>query len=114
MRTTPKQADKGKENTRDVHAMTASEGKEGNSIFSHLLEKCSTFTKVLRVLAYVHRFAERTRRMDVASGSLTVQELMQAELQLLKWSQKHIDVQSLDKKLTASMDKEGLICFRLI
>ena len=109
MKTTPKQVDKGKENTRDVHATSVSEGKEGNSVFSHLLEKCSTFTKIRRVLAYVHRFAERTRRRDVANGSLTVQELMQAELQLLKWSQKHINVQSLDKKLIASMDEEGLI-----
>ena len=61
MKTTPKQVDKGKENTRDVHATSVSEGKEGNSIFSHLLEKCSTFTKIRRVLAYVHHFAERTR-----------------------------------------------------
>ena len=104
MKTTPKQIDTGKENTRDVHATSVSEGKEGNSIFSHLLERCSTFTKVRRVLAYIHRFAERTRRRDAPNGSLTVQELMQAELQLLKWSQKHINVQSL-----ASMDEEGLI-----
>ena len=41
--------------------------------------------------AYVHRFAERTRHRDVATGSLTVQELMQAELQLLKWGEKHIN-----------------------
>ena len=108
-KTTPQQVDKGKENTRDVHATSVSEGMEGNSIFSHLLERCSTFTKVRRVLAYVHRFAERTRRRDVANGSLTVQELMQAELQLIKWSQKRINVQSLDKKLIARMDEEGLI-----
>ena len=65
MKTTPKQVDKGKENTRDVDATSVSEGKGGNSIFSHLLERCSTFAKVRRVLAYVHRFAERARRRDV-------------------------------------------------
>lgn len=32
---------------------------------------------------------------------------MHSELQLLKWSQKHINVQSLDKKLIANMDEEG-------
>ena len=89
MKTTPKEVDTGN--------------------FSILLEKCSMFTKIRRVLAYVHRFAERTRRRDVANGSLTVQELMQAQLRLLKWSQKHINVQSLDKKLIASMDEEGII-----
>lgn len=100
---TPKQFDKGKENTKDVHATSVSYGKEGNSIFCHLLERCSTFAKVRRV----HRFAERRHR-DVANGSLTVQELMQAELQLLKWSQKYMNVQSLDRKFIASIDEEGL------
>ena len=109
MKTTPKQVDKGKENIRDIHATSVSEGKEGNYIFSHLLERCSSCTKILSVLAYVHRFAEHSRCRDVANCSLTVQELMQAELQLSKWSQKHINVQSLDKKLITSMDEEGLI-----
>ena len=83
-KTSPKQVEKGADKTREVHATSVSEGKDDNSIFSHLLERCSTFTKEGRVLAYVHRFVKRTRCKDVPNGSLTVQELMQSELQLLK------------------------------
>lgn len=97
IKTTPKQVDKWKENTRDVHATPVSEGREGSSIFPHVLERSSMFEKVRRVLSYVHHFAKRARHRDAANGSLTVQELMQAELQLLKWSQKHINLQSLDR-----------------
>lgn len=108
IKTTPKQVYKGEDETKKVHATSASEGQEDNCIFSHLLEKCSTFRKVHRTLAYVYRFVERVRHKDVPNGSLTVQELMHSKLQLLKWSQKHINLQSLGKKLIASIDEEGL------
>ena len=108
-KTSPKQVDKGEDKTREMYATSVSEGKEDNFTFAHLLERCSTFTKVRRVLAYVHRFVERTRFKDVPNGSVTIQELVKSELQLLKWSQKHLNVHSLDKKLIANMDEEGLI-----
>ena len=107
-KTSPKQVDKGEDKIREVHATSVSEGKEDNSISPHLLERCSTFTKVRRVLAYVHHFVECTRRKDVPNGSLTVQGFMQSELQLLKWSKKHLNVQGLDKKLVTNMDEDRL------
>ena len=57
----------------------------------------------------MHRFVEVTRHKTVSKGSLTVQELKRSELQLLKWSQLHIHLQHLDKKLIAKTDDEGLI-----
>lgn len=109
IKTTPKQVYKGEDETKEVHATSASEGKEVNYIFSHLLERCSTFTKVCRTLAYMYCFVERIRHKDVPNGSLTIQELVHSELQLLKWSRRHISSQSLDKKLITNMDEEGLI-----
>ena len=111
MKTTAKQtqSDKRDVRTREFHATCVPEGKENNPTFSLLLQRCSTFTKIRRVLAYVRRFVEATRRRAVPKGSLTVQELKHSELQLLKWSQLNIDVPRLDEKLIAKTDEEGLI-----
>ena len=91
IKTTPKQVYKGEDETKEVHATSASEGKEDNYIFSHLLERYPTFTKVRRTLVYVYRFVERIRHKDVLNGSLTVQELMHSELQL--FSRQEVDRQ---------------------
>ena len=64
---------------------------------------------IRRVLAYVHRFVDVTRRRAVPNSSLTVQDLKRLELQLLKWSQLHLHVSQLDEKLIATTDEEGLI-----
>jgi len=111
MKTTTRQTqvDKRDDKTREFHATSIPEGKENNPIFSYLLQRCSTFTKIRRVLAYVHRFVEATRRRAVPKSSLTVQELKHSELQLLKWSQLPIDIPRLDEKLIAKTDEEGLI-----
>lgn len=37
-----------------------------------------------------------------------VQELKAANTHLLKWSQSHVDEESLDKKLMAKKDEDGL------
>ena len=70
-----KQVDNRGKNNREFHATSVPEEKEDNPIFCYLLQRCSTFTKICRVLAYVHRFVEVTRHKAVPKGSLTVQEL---------------------------------------
>ena len=97
------------DNSREFHAASVHEEKEDNPIFCHLLQSYSTFTKIRRVLAYVHRFVDIIRRRAVANRSLTFQDLKRSELQLLKWSQLHLDVSQLDEKLIATMNEEGLI-----
>ena len=104
-----KAATKWHDNSREFHAASAHEEKEDHPILCHLLQSCSTFTKIRRVLAYVHRFVDITRRRAVPNSSLTVQDLKRSELQLLKWSQLHLDVSQLDEKLIATTDEEGLI-----
>ena len=64
--------------------------------------------KFARVLAYVHRFVDITRCRAVPNSSLTVQDLKRSELQLLKWSQLHLDVSQLEEKLITTTDKKGL------
>ena len=73
--TTPEQVGKRDTTTRKTHAFAVPEEKDDNPIFCYLLQRCSTFTKIRRVLAYVHRFVEVTRRKAVTKGSLTVQEV---------------------------------------
>ena len=111
MKTVTKHQQVGKRHkiTGETHAVYIPEGKADNNIFCCLLLRCSTFTKIRRVLAYVHRFVKIMRHRAVPQGSLTVQELKRSELQLLKWSQLHIDLQRLDEKLIAKADDEGLI-----
>ena len=97
------------DNSREFHAASVHEEKEDNPIFCHLLQSYSTFTKIRRVLAYVHRFVDIIRRRAVPNRSLTFQDLKRSESQLLKWSQLHLDVSQLDEKLIATMNEEGLI-----
>ena len=103
------QSDKRDDRTREFHATCVPERKEKNPIFSHLLQRCSTFTKIRRVLAYVRHFVEATSRRAVPKGSLTVQQLIHSELQLLKWGQLCIDVPRVDEKLIDKPDEKGLI-----
>lgn len=57
------------DNSRAFHAASVHEEKEDNPIFCHLLQSYSTFTKIRRVLAYVHRFVDIIRRMAVPNRS---------------------------------------------
>lgn len=105
-----KQINKGDENAREFHATTVPQKEtKDNPVFSYLLQRCSTFTKIRRVFAYVHRFVQVARRRIVHKGPLTVQELKGSESQLLKWCQLHLNVSLLDEKLIAKTDQEGLI-----
>ena len=96
--------------TRGVHASSATrEVRKDNPIFSHLLKACSTFPKVRRTLAYVRRFIQNAMKKNVSKGPLSVQELKDSEIQLFKWSQLHLDVILLDKKLVVKTDQNGLL-----
>ena len=83
-------------------------GSEENPILLHLLKTCSTYSKIRRTLAYVGRFIHNARKMNLKSGPILVQELKAAETHLLKWSQFHVNEDSLDKKLVAKKDEDGL------
>lgn len=104
-----KAATKWHDNSKEFHAASVHEEKEDNPFFCHLLQSCSTFNKIRRVLAYVHRFVDIARRTAVPNSSLTVQDLKRSEFKLLKWSQLHLDVSQLDEKLIAITNEEGLI-----
>ena len=80
-----------------------------NPVFHQLLNTCSTFSKVRRILAYVRRFIQNARKKNVKTGSITVQELQGSEKQLFKWSQAHLDPSVIDKKLTPKLDENGLL-----
>ena len=82
---------------------------EENPILLHLLRTCSTYSKIRRTLAYVRRFIHNARRRNPTSGPISVQELKAAETHILKWSQFHVDEDSLDKKLVAKKGEDGLL-----
>ena len=83
-------------------------GSEENPILLHLLKTCSTYSKIRRTLAYVGRFIHNARKMNTKSGPISVQELKATETHLLKWSQFHVNEDSLDKKLVAKKDEDSL------
>ena len=82
---------------------------EDNPIIQKLLETCLTFPKIRRTLAYVLRFVQNSRKKNVKTGPITVQELKESENQLFKWSQFHLKPSIVDKKLISSLDENGVI-----
>ena len=90
--------------TRETHAVSVPDDKEGNPIFRYLLQGFSTFTKIRRVLAYVHRIVEVTRRKAVPKGSLTVQEVKRTE-DVLKTCEKNHQL----RRTTSSSDNTTLL-----
>ncbi|PFX15382.1 Fibrillin-1 [Stylophora pistillata] len=82
---------------------------EDNPVFQQLLKFCSTFPKIRRTLAYVHRFAQNARKKNTNTGPITVRELKESENQLFKWSQLHLDPRIIDKKLIPSLEEDGQI-----
>ena len=79
-----------------VQANVATKYEEENPIFSHLLETCSAFSKIRRTLAYVNRFIQNARNVNPQRGSITVEELRNAEKQLFQWTQPHITDNACD------------------
>ena len=95
--------------TTEVSAKPEQVKSEDNPILQKLLENCSTFPKIRRPLAYVLRFVQNTRKKNVKTGPITVQELKESENQLFKWSQFHLKPSVVDKKLIPSLDENGII-----
>ena len=81
---------------------------EDNPIIQKLLETCLTFPKIRRTLAYVLRFVQNSRKKNVKTSPITVQELKESENQLFKWSQFHLKPSIVDKKLIPSLDENGV------
>ena len=79
-----KAATKWHDNSRESHAASVHEEKEDKPFFCYLLQSCSTFKKIRRLLGYVHSFVDIARLRAVPNSSLTVQDLKRSELQLLK------------------------------
>ena len=95
--------------TTEVSAKPEQVKSEDNPILQKLQENCSTFPKIRRPLAYVLRFVQNTRKKNVKTGPITVQELKESENQLFKWSQFHLKPSVVDKKLIPSLDENGII-----
>ena len=81
---------------------------EENPILTHLLTRCSSFSKARRILAHVNRFVQNARR-NKQTGVITVEELEKAEKQLFRWSQIQLDVNTLNKQINAKLDDDGLL-----
>ena len=81
---------------------------EDNPIIQKLLETCLTFPKIRRTLAYVLRFVQNSRKKNVKTSPITVQELKESGNQLFKWSQFHLKPSIVDKKLITSLDENGV------
>jgi hypothetical protein len=92
-----------------VQANVAMRHEEENPIFSQLLETCSTFSKIRRTLAYVNRFIQNARNVNPQRGSITVEELRNAEKQLFQWTQSHITDNAIDEQLLVEKDEDGLL-----
>ena len=84
------------------------EVKKDNPILTHLLENCSSFSKIRRTLSYVRRFAQKARGKTKVTGPITVEELKRSEDQLFKWAQNHLNLTQLTE-LIPKADENGLI-----
>ena len=79
-----------------------------NPIMEHLMKTCSTYTKARKTLAYVLRFINNTRTKKSNKSPISPQELRESELQMLKWCQQTINIDTVDKKLIPTSDEQGL------
>lgn len=75
------------QNVKESNANLSSDERTDNPILSHLLESCSSFSKVRKSLAYVLRFVGNARKRNVKKGAISVSELKSSENLLFKWCQ---------------------------
>ena len=80
-----------------------------NPIMEHLMKSCSSFRKARRALAYVLRFIHNAKGKVKKSGPISVEELKDSEVNLFKWCQTDLELETLDKKLMAKRDDQGVI-----
>ena len=92
--------------TERVDSSAISTESNDNPILEHLMKSCSTFTKARRTLAYVLRFANNTRLKAKKKDAISPDKLRESELWLFKWSQRTINVDTIDKKLIPASDEQ--------
>ena len=68
----------------EVNVCLATEEKKENPILCHLMAACSSFSKVRRTLAYILRFTQNARKINMKKGTITAQELQISEKYLFK------------------------------
>jgi len=79
-----------------------------NPILEHVMKSCSTYAKARKTLAYVLRFISNTRMKTNNKKPISFQGLSESELQMLKWCQQTINIDTVDKKLIPTTDEQGL------
>ena len=57
----------------------------------------------------VNRFIQNARNVNRQRGSITVEELRNAEKQLFQWTQPHITDNAIDEQLLVEKDEDGLL-----
>ncbi|XP_068739629.1 uncharacterized protein [Montipora capricornis] len=80
-----------------------------NPILQHLMKTCSTFTKARKTLAYVLRFINNARKKENNTSPISPEELSESELQMFKWCQETININTVDQKLMSQPNKQGLL-----
>ena len=80
-----------------------------NPIMQHLMKTCSTFAKARKTLAYVLRFINNTRKKESSTSPISPGECREAELQIFKWCQEKINIDTVDKKLMSKPDEQGMV-----
>ena len=80
-----------------------------NPILQHLIKTCSTFTKARKTLAYVLRFINNARKKENNASSTSPDDLRESELQMFKWCQETININTVDQKLMSKPDEQGLL-----
>ncbi|KAL9959756.1 hypothetical protein ACROYT_G033111 [Oculina patagonica] len=80
-----------------------------NPILQHLMKTYSTFAKARKTLAYVLRFINNTRKKENDTSPILPEELKQTELQMFKWCQETIKIDTVDQKLMSKPDEQGLL-----
>ncbi|XP_068684256.1 uncharacterized protein [Montipora foliosa] len=80
-----------------------------NPILQHLMKTCSTFTKARKTLAYVLRFINNARKKQKNTSPTSPEEFRESELQMFKWCQETININTVDQKLMSKPDEQGLL-----
>ena len=74
------------------------------------MKTSSTFAKARKTLAYVLRFINNARKKENNASEISPEELRESELQMFKWCQETININTVDQKLMsiAKPDEQGL------
>ena len=75
-----------------------------NPILQHLMKTCSTFT-----ISYILRFINNARKEDNNTSTISPKKLRESELQMFKWCQETINIDTVDQKLMSKPDEQGLL-----